>query len=270
MLKEHVIESCRHLLRPVVRFLLRQGVTWEEFSDLSKDTYVEMARGEYGIQGRPTNNARVAMMTGLSRREVSRVRNKLIDADRETVVNEREGNRLSQILTGWHLDKEFLGEDDRPKDLPATGPMGSLSTLLKRYAGDLPHSAIRKEMVQRGLVQEMEDGCLRVMKRDYVFSNIDPDIVRQMGVALHDHAQTLDHNLNDERLTDPRFEGMADNPAVSVKAVKAFQELLQERGLAFLEEIDAWLSGHETDQSSDDDGRKVRLGVGVYLIHDDI
>jgi hypothetical protein len=270
VLKEHVIKSCRHLLRPVVRFLLRQGVTWEEFSNLSKDSYVEVARREYGIQGRPTNNARVAMLTGLSRREVARVRDQLIDADRGADVNEREGNRLSKVLTGWHVDKEFLGDDDRPKDLTATGPTGSLSSLLKRYAGDLPHSAVRKEMVQRGLVQELDDGGLRVMKRDYVYSNIDPDIVRQMGVALHDHAQTLDHNLNEERLTDPRFEGMADNPAVSVKAVKAFQKLLQERGLAFLEEIDAWLSGQDTDQSNDDAGRKVRLGVGIYLIHDEI
>jgi hypothetical protein len=45
---------------------------------------------------------------------------------------------------------------------------------------------------------------------------------------------------------------------------------LQERGLAFLEEIDAWLSGQDTDQSNDDAGRKVRLGVGIYLIHDEI
>ena len=63
-IKENVIKSCRYLLLPVVRFLLRHGVTWSEFRDLSKDAYVHVARSDYGIQGRPTNNARTAILTG--------------------------------------------------------------------------------------------------------------------------------------------------------------------------------------------------------------
>ena len=77
--KEHVIRSCRYLLLPVVRFLLKHGVTWSEFGELSKEAYVQVARDDYGIQGRPTNNSRVAMMTGLSRREVAKVRDRLLD-----------------------------------------------------------------------------------------------------------------------------------------------------------------------------------------------
>ena len=77
--KEHVIRSCRYLLLPVVRFLLRNGVTWDEFGELSKGAFVKVARDDYGIEGRPTNNSRVAMLTGLSRREVARVRDQLLE-----------------------------------------------------------------------------------------------------------------------------------------------------------------------------------------------
>lgn len=266
-IKEHVINSCQYLLQPVVRFLLRHGVTFSEFSDLSKEAYVKVARAEYGIQGRPTNNARVAMLTGLSRREVAKVRDRLIDGN--GADTESQGNRISQILTGWHLDGEFTDEKGQPKVLPATGPTGSMSSLLKRYAGDLPHGAIRKEMQQRALIEEINGGSYRVLKRDYVYSELDPGIVSRMGTALHDHAATLEHNLNEERLSAPRFEAIADNAGVRPATYKAFQKLVEERGLSFLEEMDGWLSANSTETPTDTAARTVRLGVGVYLIYDE-
>lgn len=266
-LKKHVIRSCRHLILPVVRFLLRHGVTWAEFSDLSKDAYIMVARSDYGIDGRPTNNARVAMLTGISRRAVAQLRDRLLDG--ADIDDEQRGNQISQILTGWHVDPEFLDSSGQPKVLRATGPLGSLSVLLKRYAGDLPHGAIRKEMQQRGLIGEQSDGMYRVLRRDYIYSELDPGVVSRMAVALHDHAATLEHNLNEQRQSAPRFEAIADNASIRPATYKAFKRLLEERGLSFLEEMDSWLSNNEIDSSMDEDTRSLRLGVGVYLIYDE-
>ena len=265
--KEHVIRSCRYLLLPVVRFLLKHGVTWDEFGELSKGAFVQVARDDYGIESRPTNNSRVAMLTGLSRREVARVRDRLLD--NEEVAAALHGNQISRILTGWHVDSEFVAESGRPKDLPATGPTGSFSHLLKRYAGDLPHGAVRKEMVQRGLIEELEDGQIRVLKRDYVYSDLDPEIVRLLGIALHDHGATLEHNLNAERPSARRFEAIANNDRITPRAFSAFQKLVESRGLEFLEDIDVWLTEHEIQAREDTNADTVRLGVGVYLIYDE-
>ena len=265
--KEHVIRSCRYLLLPVVRFLLKHGVTWNEFGELSKEAYVKVAREDYGIEGRPTNNSRVAMLTGLSRREVARVRDALLNGKERAA--ELQGNQISRILTGWHVDSEFVDAEGQPKDLPPTGPSGSLSVLLKRYAGDLPHGAIRKEMQQRGLIEELDNGHLRVLKRDFVYSELDPEIVRQLGIALHDHAATLEHNLDSNRPSARRFEAIANNERVTPRAVNAFHKLVESRGLEFLEDIDVWLTEHEIETKDDTNAETVRLGVGVYLIYDD-
>jgi hypothetical protein len=266
-IKEHVIKSCRYLLLPVVRFVLRHGVTISEFEELTKDAYVAVARQDYGIDGRPTNNARVAMLTGLSRREVAKIRDRLLEG--ELLTDDNQGNRISQVLTGWHVDTEFTDANGQPKVLPASGPKGSLPSLLKRYAGDLPHGAIRKEMQQRALIEEQDDGSFRVLKRDYVFSDLDPESVNRLGVALHDHASTLEHNLNEDRLAAPRFEAIADNMSIKPSTYKAFHKLVEERGLSFLEEMDGWLSENEIETSTDSAARTVRLGVGVYLIYDE-
>jgi hypothetical protein len=254
-------------MKPIIRFLLRNRVTWEEFSELSKDVFVDVAREDYGIQQRPTNNSRVAMMTGLSRREVARIRDRLADRD-ENLIG-RRGNRISQILTGWHVDDEFTDDAGQPKDLPATGPSGSLSALLKRYAGDLPHSALRKEMLHAGLIEERAYGELRVLRRDYTYQSLDPEIINQMSVSLHDHATTLAHNLNAERKSPPRFEGVADNIHISSRSARSFMKLVEDRGMDFLNEMDGWLSTHEVEESKSAAGREARLGVGVYLIYDE-
>jgi len=266
-IKEHVIKSCRYLLLPIVQFLLRHGVTWSEFSDLSKDTYVHVARSDYGIQGRPTNNARTAILTGLSRREVARVRDRLMRGGLDT--DESRGNRISQILSGWHSDAEFTDEKGRPKVLPAIGLSGSLPSLLKRYAGDLPHGAVLKEMQKRALIEELKDGSYRVLRRDYVYSEIDPEVVTRLSIALHDHAATLEHNVNENRPTGPRFEALADNAYIRPSTYEAFRTLVEERGLSFLEEMDAWLSDNEIENARETNANTVRLGVGVYLIHDE-
>jgi len=99
----------------------------------------------------------------------------------------------------------------------------------------------------------------------------DPDIVRQLGVALHDHGATLAHNVNTERTEPARFEGMASTPRLAPRYARAFAKFAGERGQAFLEEIDAWLVAHEVKGSgkkaADDHG--VRVGMGVYFIRDD-
>jgi len=124
-------------------------------------------------------------------------------------------------------------------------------------------------MLQRGLIEETANGDLRVLRRDYTYTTLDPEIINQMSVSLHDHATTLDHNLNQARKSPPRFEGIADNARISSRSARAFMNLVEARGMDFLNEMDGWLSAHETDENRAGSGREVRMGVGIYLIQDD-
>lgn len=267
MLKEQIVNAFRFLLEPLVRFLIKHGVSWAEFAETAKEAYVAVARADYGIQGRPTNNSRVAMLTGLSRREVASVRDRLLGVAAD--VSPLRGNRISAILSGWHRDPEFTNSDGTPANLPETGRKGSIESLLRRYAGDLPHSAVRKELGQRGLIEELPDGTLRVLRRDYVYSKLDPEIVRRMSTALHDHAATLVHNLAEENSGSERFEAMADNACIPRSKADEFRALVEQKGLEFLQEIDAWLGENATDITTGAGTHTIRLGVGVYLVHDD-
>lgn len=271
-----LFSACRHLLEPIARLLIRSGMSWADFAELSKQAFVKVARQDYGLQGRPTNTARVAILTGLSRREVTRVKNVLTGRE---PTGTAPASRISQILTGWHTDSEFLAADGSPAELPRDGDTGSFAALLKRYAGDMPHGAVSKEMEQLGLVVRGDSG-LKVTARDYIRSPGDPDMLRQAGVALHDHAATVVHNVDPDRASPPMFERMATRAELSPADADAFREFVAGRGQQFLEEMDAWLAARDASRAEREDARDsgnagtdkrkeaVRTGIGLYLIHD--
>jgi hypothetical protein len=63
------------LMRPLVRLLLRRGVSFKAFSDLVRWLYVDVAKEEFGISGRKQSVSRVSVVTGLTRKEVSHLVN---------------------------------------------------------------------------------------------------------------------------------------------------------------------------------------------------
>lgn len=254
-------KAARYFLRPIARMMIRGGVPWKEFADITKAAYVDAASADYGISGRPANASRVALLTGISRRDVARIRNAEVDGSEDPAAAPQ--SRISQILSHWHQDEDFTDDAGKPLDLPVEGDR-SIATLFQRSAGDLPNVAILKELIRIGTVQVLDDGRYRVLSRDYVPANVDPDIIRQMSVTLYDHCDTLAWNVSPERDGPPRYERIAVNVRISQKAAEEFQQYASDRGQAYLEEMDRWLTDHETP----DDGRRhrhQRVGVGVYV-----
>ena len=260
------LQACRQWLRPVARWLMRSGVTWKEFAELSREAFVQSAFEDFGIRGRPTNVSRVALLTGLSRRDVRRVRE--LEPRRNGQAAEDSLNHASRVLTGWHLDPDFLEASGQPRVLPAVGGDASFEALLKRYAGDIPTTALVKELVKSGSIERLESGAYRVLRRYYMPRPMDRQAVERAGSVLADLGTNLEYNLS-RRPTDPsRFEGRAQNRHVDPRSLPAFRAFIEREAQGLLERVDDWLASHETDPTTAG-STSVRLGVGVYAIQDD-
>ena len=257
-----------YLLTPIARMMIRGGINWKDFAELAKGAYVQAASEDYGIDGRQTNASRVALLTGLSRREVARVRGLTESGKLETGSDLQEGP-IPRLLAGWHQDPDFLDATGKPRALPNNNQAGGFRDLLKRYAGDIPPVAFTKELARLGLVEE-RDGVLIVRSRNFTPSLSDPAMLRQAGLALHDHASTIAHNLDGHRKTAPRFERLVSNLNVSQKTADQFHLLLQQEGQKFLEKLDEWLTKKEQSQGrrSGQPARAVRVGAGIYYLQD--
>lgn len=238
-------------------------MTFRDFAEIGKSAFVEVATEDYGLRGRKTNISRVAMLTGMTRREVKRLRD-LLEENR--MPKSGTENIATRVLTGWHQDPEFLDAGGAPLILPLNGPGPSLMQLLKRYRGDVPATALLKELQTIKALEKTEDGRYRVLSRSYITKPMDEVRIRQWGVALHDLAGVIAYNTDDERKGDARFERMAVNHFMPIRKVKEFEAVVAQEGQRFLEGMDAWLSENEADTRITDSSERTRLGVGVYFI----
>ena len=264
-IKSQVLSAFRLTFRPVARILLRAGITWKELTEVVKATYVEVAGKDFGLQGRPTNVSRVSILTGLTRREVRRLRGLLDGAD--PAVFQRMNN-ATRLLSGWYQDPEFSDGDGNPLALDAEGEGVTFQALSRRYAGDVPATAMLKELLHVGAVAQTTDGKLRALTRYYMPALLDAEAVLRSGSVLEDVGNTVAYNLHRQPKQASRFERRASNTRIARKAIPEFRAFLETRGQAFLEEVDTWLTAHEADDSEDVE-TLIRLGLGAYWIEDD-
>ena len=73
-IQDALLSALEAILRPIVKLMLQSGVGYSEFGAVAKSVFVQVATDDYMKRGRPANFSQVSAMTGISRKEVSRIR----------------------------------------------------------------------------------------------------------------------------------------------------------------------------------------------------
>jgi hypothetical protein len=265
-LRARILDALGRLLEPIVLLLLKSGISWKEFADLARVKFVQVATNEFGIRGRPTNASRVAILTGIDRRDVRKLR---LAAAEQPVFDLGFMSKPTQVLDGWFHDPDFRTASGQPRDLHVSEGEDSFAALVRRYTPGIPHVAMIKELRAVGAVEELRDGRLRVLKRNYIPRELTDNQIRLWGSVLQDVGTTLEHNLMRKESQSPRFERRALSLTVEPRARREFEAFLAIEGQAFLERVDEWLASHQSESMSSGSPGAVRLGVGVYEILQD-
>lgn len=257
--------ACLRLLRPLARIMLRHGLSTYDFARVANIAFVQAARDILREQGRPLSFSRISTITGLHRHVVSDIVNsdasKPIDPAAE---KDYQRNRLARVLAGWFESPEYTDSEGRPRTLPIEGPEPSFETLVRAYSGDIYPAIILDELQRVGAVRKLKDGSLRAVSRRYTQGGAEPAVIEHLGSTARDVLRTLEHNMSapaESRL----FEDTVISATLDRASIPLFRLLLRQRGAAFLEEIEGWVSEHEKPDSGD----AVRAGVIVQMILDD-
>lgn len=248
------------LLRPLVRILLRHGVSFGSFSEVARRVFVEVASRDFAIEGRKQSIARIATLTGLTRKEVSRLLGEGPITDAATA--ERH-NRAARVIGGWLRDTEFCTSTGEPRALTMAGE-GSFPMLVKRYSGDMPPRAVLDELLRVGAVEQDAGGRIALRARAYVPSGSEVDQLHMLGTDVGALIETIDNNLApDDRA--PRFQRKVLYDNVPDEALEAFRALAAQRGETLLSELNEWLARHDRDATPGAGGRgRNRAGLGIY------
>ena len=146
-------KAVTRMLAPLVRVLLRHGVSHAEFSSWAKQTYVEQAHKNFGIDGKKPTVSRLAIVTGINRKEVKRI----LELPADAVPALSKHNRAIRVVTGWLQDSQYSSANGEPTTLTYGDASSSFNQLVKQYGGDVPARAVLDELLRVGTVTQTDN-----------------------------------------------------------------------------------------------------------------
>jgi len=268
-LREQLNTAYGRLLNPLIQILIRNGVTAMETCELVRKVFVDAATArEFALSGRRMSDTRIAILTGLSRKEVYRLRHEK--------SNPKEGANLSRVMrvvAGWNQDPDFTGPYGLSLAVPFEADPSvntpSFTELVRRHSGDMAPRAMLDELLRTGLAVMDDQGLIRNTGRTHIPIKLDPAAIERLGRVIARIADTLDFN---NQLTDPedgRYETHVETDlGLTQEQYEEFNIYLRQKCQLLIETLDKWLAmqeGRITGQSQEPSPKKRLItGVGIY------
>lgn len=252
-------------MTPLIRILLRSGITFQEFAGVLKDVYVTVCAREMTLPGRRMSISRVAIATGLGRREVA----KIVRSEGKTKWGVWSNAGLAaSVLEAWHSDPAFLAPYGYPRDLKIDGTdeVPTFEDLVRRFTTDVPHEILVGELIRVGAASVLEGGhYLRVQKRTYIPTDMTAEMIQIFSQAVRRYIETVDYNLGRGRGEAKRFDRMVyPDEGLRLVDVEIFQQEIREYLETVIQEIDQKSATYPRPARARGE-QAVQVGVGIYF-----
>ena len=145
----NLIKQIQSIFKPLVTILLKYGVSYKVFDKIAKEVFVSVATNDYGIRGRDANTSKVAFMTGLSRREISKIKQKI---QREEFIISKSLSYSEKVMDVWLNDKDFTNSSNQPKAIIYEGTGSSFVELIKKTKIDVTPKTAYLELLRLRLI----------------------------------------------------------------------------------------------------------------------
>jgi hypothetical protein len=248
-------------LRALARVLLRNGVSFQSFTALAKRAYVDVALNDFQVEGRKPSISRVAVITGLTRKDIQQLLRE--EGSGEAEEGDRY-HRAARVIAGWVRDADFQDRRGKPLALKPDEGDNSFAQLVRRHSGDMPARAVLDELVRVGAVEQAGDGRIHLRARVYIPTTSDADKLLILGHDVAALVTTIDHNMQ-HGAEDARFQRKVMYDNLPIEALPRFRALSAARAQKLLEELDRWLAAHDRDANASVTGTgRMSAGLGIY------
>lgn len=248
------------ILRPLARLLVRRGMAFGEFSQLARQAYVDAAAETLQNQGEKATHSRIAIATGLTRKEVSQLRQ---SDDSAIKPLQQRYNRGVRVISGWLNDPEFCTAS--PPELS----LAQFEQLVARYSGDMPYRAMLKELIHSGVVAMTTNDSVVLLTDAYVPQTNIAEKLAILGQDVSLLIKTIEYNLQDTPELEPRFQRKVSYDNLPLEAVHVFRQLASQNSMALLVQLNAWLAQHDRDSNPEAQGTgRFKAGVGIYYFEE--
>jgi hypothetical protein len=253
------------ILSPLVRVLLRNGVSHGTFADIAREVFVQVAMKEFALQNRKQTVSRISVLTGLTRKAVKELMEKPAGGSRELAETY---NRAARVIAGWRRDREFQNDRGLPADLPFRGEQGSFSALVRKYSGDIPPRAVFDELERTRAVSRLADGRVQLLVNAYLPTMDKRMKMHILGTDAGQLIDTIGHNLEADK-DRAFFQRKVAYDNLPYEALESFRKSGAAQSQKLLERLDSELAKKDRDGNPAIKGTgRYTAGVGIYYFEE--
>jgi hypothetical protein len=267
-LKQQFATAIRRLLGPIVRQLITYGISYSTFSEMVKEIYVEVAETDFPLPFKRQTDSRLALVTGVNRKEISRLRHLRKTARRSIEV---EDTLATHVVGRWLGGSPYSNVDGSPRRLPydserANAP--SFTRLVRSLSVDIPVRSILDELLHIGAVELLEDGDVQLVHEAHIPAG---DLGGKLTLLGSDPAElfaTISHNIEHPEM--PRLQRKVVYDNIGSEALAELRAAARKLGEEFIRKANQLVASYDRDRNPRaPGGRQARVALGTYYFEEE-
>jgi hypothetical protein len=272
--KEAVLSVFAALVQPLMRVAFEYGISAGEIAGVVRRVFIQALESRLRDQKRPTTDARLAVVAGLAKSDVTALREASRQGAPHSLLAAVGIDQIAALLTVWHTQAGFSGAYGLALELDLVSisgsPRRSFRELVDLACPGADPEALLDELVAAGSVEVVEGTTVRCLSRALVPQGAAADVrrIERMGRFMAVVADNFVHNLLRSTSEPLYFErAVVSDELLSESGRDKLLALTAERGQELLAELDTYVTRLAESYSERSESGK-KYGVGVYFFED--
>ncbi len=257
--KQGLLTAYRRLLKPLVRILIRNGVTYGEFSEAAKLAFIDSVHDD-SFSNSNLSSDQISALTGFNGDEVSRLTEKSNLPQEEL---DTDLDRMVGLIHEWNTGSDFTGPYGIPLELKFNNSRErpSFSDLVDRHFPSNSTGRVLEELTRIEALIETEPGWYRILARAYKQDADSAESIEAFIRSTQTYIEVLDNNIREENPASKFFEReVYTERGIRPENLPRFKRFFSGKAQQLLEEIDNWIAL----QDAPDQDNGIRTGLAIF------
>jgi hypothetical protein len=260
-IEEALLHAATAAMRPYARRMLAAGVTFGRLEARLRELFVGVAEHEGSQAGAPPTDSRIAILTGINRKEVRRIR--ALDSDAAPRTFSR--NIIASLISRWVAAPRTTDAAGRPLPLPYDARRGpSFVALVRKTTVDLHPRALLDVLIGTGAAILQEGDVVALTRAAYVPQRGRSEALAMLADDPPELIETMLHNVLGEA-EEPHLQQKLSYDNIGSDGLPRLRAALRHEADRLLRRSNAVLMRHDRDRSPRaPGGERTRAGIGIY------
>jgi len=259
-------QAMAQVLQPLARLMIGHGLQLMPTVELLKKALVDESQRSYGLDDKASSDSRVALLTGVHRKDVKRLREA---AATEQISPTPAMPVAAAVVARWISEARYLNADQSPRALARTvkrSPVGApdFTTLVAEVSRDCGARAVLDELLRLGVVVLREDGCAELKSASFVPQDGLRESFDFFANNVSDHLASAVHNLSAAPSAPRLLEQSAFCHDLSAEQAAQLQARARQLWAAALQQFLQTATVAE-QRSQAESGARHRVRFGTYF-----